>query len=48
MLSAFRKAAAVRQLIAVDAAAAVGLVLLPALSPLRRQAGDGVPGMPQL
>ncbi|WP_404868617.1 sensor histidine kinase [Kitasatospora griseola] len=44
MLSAFRKASAVRQLIAVDAAAAVGLALLPALSPLRPQAGDGVPG----
>ncbi|MFF2626649.1 sensor histidine kinase [Kitasatospora griseola] len=44
MLSAFRKASAVRQLIAVDAAAAVGTALLPVLSPLRRQAGDGVPG----
>ncbi|MEV7122647.1 sensor histidine kinase [Kitasatospora griseola] len=44
MLSAFRKVSTVGQLIVVDAAVALGLALLPVLSPLRRQAGDGVPG----
>ncbi|MEV7122646.1 hypothetical protein [Kitasatospora griseola] len=48
MLSAFRKVSAVGQLIVVDAAAAVGLALLPVLSTLRGQAGGGVPGMPRL
>ncbi|MFJ5925282.1 sensor histidine kinase [Kitasatospora sp. NPDC092948] len=44
MVSAFRKARSVRQLIAVDAAVALGLALLPALSPLRRPGGDGALG----
>ncbi|MFG2696099.1 sensor histidine kinase [Kitasatospora sp. NPDC048407] len=44
MVSAFRKAYVVRQLIAIDAAVALGLALLPALSPLWGQVGDGVPG----